>query len=362
MSTVFPPSRSELLRELASMLLDDHIEGRWPLPSPGYTDDGRHRPLGSTTSFDRSHRRPYGFRAPAEWLAFGVLTSGTARHLDTDDVAAIDVRVVYFLDRRGLEVSLAKAGDGAAPMLVDVIGPPTVIGRVPDTCRRVLGLPTPPPDRDPQLLWALDWLDRVLIEVLGRDLDSAPLDWPAIEQLYRGRPSNVARGRSFDASGAAGQLDLGPLTRTMPSGWTTACSVRQASRRTSMCAMSSPIWPSCYPAKHGTSSWPGCTSITSCDCQLPLTASTVSGADSFVVVGDGLRRVCLCFGLCLGNIAVGHHRFERCFEGRAEPEVITDERSSPADGRFRRGQLVERNFEAGSLGPELLHLGRLGRR
>ena len=28
-------------------------------------------------------------------------------------------------------------------------------GRVPDTCRRVLGLPTSPPDADPQVLWGL---------------------------------------------------------------------------------------------------------------------------------------------------------------------------------------------------------------
>ena len=212
MSTVLPPSRSELLRELASMLLDDQIEGTLAAALAGYTDDGvidlSVRPLPSIDPIGAL----YGFRAPDEWLAFGVVTSGTAHHLDTDDVVPIDVRVVYFLDRRGLEVSLAKTGDGAAPVLVDVIGPPTVIGRVPDTCRRVLGLPTPPPDRDPQLLWALDWLDRVLLEVLGRDLDAAPLDWPAIERLYRGRPSNIAPWSILRRECAAGQLDLGPLS------------------------------------------------------------------------------------------------------------------------------------------------------
>ena len=212
MSTVSPPSRSELLRELASMLLDDQLDGTLAVALAGYSDDGvidlSVRPLPSIDPIGAL----YGFRAPAEWIAFGVVTSGTAQHLDNDDVGPFDVRVVYFLDRRGLEVSLAKADDGRAPVLVDVIGPPTVVGRVPDTCRRVLGLPTSPPDRDPQLLWALDWLDRILTKVLDRDLDSSPLGWPEIEQLHRGCPSASAPWSILRRQCAAGLLDLGTLS------------------------------------------------------------------------------------------------------------------------------------------------------
>jgi len=211
MSTVFPPSRSELLRELASMLLDDQIEGTLAVALADYTDDGvidlSVRPLPSIDPIGAL----YGFRAPAEWLAFGVVTSGTARHLDDHDVSPIDVRVAHFLDRGGVEVSIATNGNGAAPVLVDLCGPPTVSGRVPDACRRVLGLPTSPPGQDPQLLWALDWLDRILAEVLGRDLDSPPLAWPAIERLYRGRPSDSAPWSILRRECASGQLGLDML-------------------------------------------------------------------------------------------------------------------------------------------------------
>ena len=70
------------------------------------------------------------------------------------------------------------------------------------------GLPTPPPDQDPQLLWALDWLDRILTEVLVRDLDAPPLAWPAIERLYRGRPSDSAPWSILRRECVAGQLGL----------------------------------------------------------------------------------------------------------------------------------------------------------
>ena len=208
MSTVSPPSRSELLRELASMLLDDQIDGTLAVALAGYSDDGvidlSVKPLPSIDPITSL----YGFRAPPEWLAFGVVTSGTARHLDDRDAAPLDVRVAHFLDRRGIEVSLAKTAIGEAPVVVDLCGPPTVTGRVPDACRRVLGLPTAPPDHDPQVLWAVDWLDRILAMLLDRDLDSKPPAWPAIEQLYRGRPSDSAPWSILRRECAAGHLPL----------------------------------------------------------------------------------------------------------------------------------------------------------
>ena len=211
MSTVSPPSRSELLRELASLLLDDEIDGTLAVALADYTDDGPFdlsvRALPSTDPISAL----FGFRAPDEWVAFGVVTSGTARHLDADDLAPIPVRVAHLLDRRGVEVSLAKTGDGASPMLFDRCGPSTSIGRVPDTCRRVLGLATSPPDTDPQLLWALDWLDRVLAEVLGRDLGSPPPAWTQIHHLHRGRSSISAPWSIVRRECAAGQLEIGRL-------------------------------------------------------------------------------------------------------------------------------------------------------
>ncbi|MEO5839952.1 MAG: hypothetical protein ABIQ73_27625 [Acidimicrobiales bacterium] len=208
MSTVSPPSRAALLRELAAMFLDDQIDGTLAVALANYADDGyidlSVRPLPSIDPVGAL----YGFRAPDDWVAFGIVTSGAAHHLDDDDAAPFDVRVVYFLDRRGLEVSLAKAGRNGTPVVVDVIGPPSVLGRVPDACRRVLGLPTAPPDRDPQLLWAIDWLDRILTAVLDRELDAPPLPWSTIEQLHRGRPSDSAPWSILRRECAAGELDL----------------------------------------------------------------------------------------------------------------------------------------------------------
>ena len=64
MSTVSPPSRSELLRELASMLLDDQIEGTLAVALAGYTDDGvidlSVRPLPSIDPISAL----YGFQCP----------------------------------------------------------------------------------------------------------------------------------------------------------------------------------------------------------------------------------------------------------------------------------------------------------
>lgn len=212
MSTLSPPPRSELLRELASMLLDDDIDGPLAVALADYTDHGPFDLSVRALPADDPIGSLFGLRAPDEWVAFGVVTVGTARHLDALDSPPMRVRVVHLLDRRGLEVSLAKTDGAAAPLLVDLCGAPTSLGRVPDTCRRVLGLPTPQPETNPQLLWALDWLDRVLAAVIGRDLDSPALAWPAIHQMHRGRSSIAAPWSILRRECAAGQLDIGDVS------------------------------------------------------------------------------------------------------------------------------------------------------
>jgi hypothetical protein len=126
------------------------------------------------------------------------------------------VRVVYLLDRCGAEMSMARDvraadGDGARPTVVDLCGPPEACGRVPDTCRRVLGLPTPPATIDPTVMWSIDWLDRVLVEVLRRDLDAPPLTWPAVERLYRGRDRDAAPWAILRRECACGLLAIGGI-------------------------------------------------------------------------------------------------------------------------------------------------------
>jgi hypothetical protein len=220
MSTELPSSRLELLHALASILLDDQIEGTFAF---ALSDDANEPGAFNLFLRELAANDPigslYGFRAPPEWDAFGVVTSGTARPVGVgDDRPPRAVRVVYLLDRRGDEVSMAKdASDtndrhAARPMLVDLCGPPETCGRVPDTCRRVLGLPTPPPSFDPASFWSIDWLDRVLTEVLRRDLDAPRLSWSAVERLHRGRSSDVAPWAILRRECASGQLAIGGLS------------------------------------------------------------------------------------------------------------------------------------------------------
>jgi hypothetical protein len=211
MSTFSPPPRSELVHELAAMLLDDQIDGPLAVALAAYSHDGHIDlsvralpevdPIGSL----------FGFHAPDDWLAFGVVTGGTARHFDAADGEPMHVRMSYLLDRHGFEASVART-DRSSPPLVDVCGEPITLGRIPDTCRRVLGIPTAPPDADPQLLWGLDWLDAILSSAVGRDLGSAPLAWSQIRKLHRGRASHSAPWSILRRECAAGHLDIGELS------------------------------------------------------------------------------------------------------------------------------------------------------
>ena len=213
MSTELPPSRPELLRALASILLDDQIDDTLAV---ALTDD-----CAEAAAFDLFVRAlpstdPIGslycFRAPDDWDAFGVVTSGTAHTVDRPDEPPRRVRVAHLVDRDGVEVSMAKPEDATAPMIVDLCGAPDTAGRVPDTCRRVLGLPTRPPMADPTTLFTVDWLDRVLAEVLRRDLGAPPLSWHAVDRLHRGRNADVAPWSIVRRECAAGQLAIAGVT------------------------------------------------------------------------------------------------------------------------------------------------------
>jgi hypothetical protein len=121
-----------------------------------------------------------GFVAPPDWWAFGVLSTGTVRHLDrpTDDGLPGRV-IVHLVARSGVAVSLV-GGTGTAPIELGVDQP--IIGRLADACRRVLGLPTPPPPGDSRLLFALQWLDRVSVEAFLRVDDR--LSWSEVARMH----------------------------------------------------------------------------------------------------------------------------------------------------------------------------------
>lgn len=95
-----------------------------------------------------------GLVAPDPWQVFGLRVQGTAHRLD--DGLRRRTTSTFAVDRHGGEAAVVRDGDrGIEPG-------PGAVGTIPDLCRRVLGLPTPPPPARPRLLFALAWLDRVL--------------------------------------------------------------------------------------------------------------------------------------------------------------------------------------------------------
>ena len=97
-----------------------------------------------------------GFTAPDDWTVVGLRTTGTARHLDQPARAPQRIASTFLVDRHGREASVLRFDDEV------VDDPGRATGTIPDTCRRVLGLPTDPPPPSTELLWSTIWVDRIL--------------------------------------------------------------------------------------------------------------------------------------------------------------------------------------------------------
>jgi hypothetical protein len=108
-----------------------------------------------------------GFRSPADWQAFGVVATGRARHLGQPS-SLQPVTVAVVAERGGATVDALRTSMGVS---TSVNGGE---GRVPDACRRVLGLATAPPAIAPSAVFLLDWVDRALAAVLDADLGDPP--------------------------------------------------------------------------------------------------------------------------------------------------------------------------------------------
>ena len=129
-----------------------------------------------------------GYTAPADWSAFGIVTRGRSRPLIDDgphpradpDEPPSPVRIALVVDRSGWAASGLRTLDG--PFIVRADGG-DVIGRVPDACRRVLGLGTPPPDDPVEHFFALLWLDHVLAAAAARP---GRLTWAEAVDLHFG--------------------------------------------------------------------------------------------------------------------------------------------------------------------------------
>jgi hypothetical protein len=131
------------------------------------------RPLGPHDLVDELA----GYRAPASWVAFGILAAATAYPVDDLAIPTADlgptgraVNVCHLVDRDGRAVSRVEpCTPDAGPALE-----PQGEGRVPDACRRVLGLRTDPAEESTGLYWVLELFERVLQTALAADLGDPP--------------------------------------------------------------------------------------------------------------------------------------------------------------------------------------------
>lgn len=128
-----------------------------------------------------------GLAAPASVLRRG------------EDTPARSAGVVHLVTIDGISVTTVREESGA----IITFGPDTApqSGRVPDACRRVLGLPTPPPDSSltPFVLGA--WL-----EVLRPSVDEGDLDWPALVARHPAAAALGDRATPVDVAAATREL------------------------------------------------------------------------------------------------------------------------------------------------------------
>jgi len=124
-----------------------------------------------------------GFNAPRGWWAFGIVGSAQLHALEADaPPGGGRGQMVHLVARSGLSVTGLATVDGRAELVP--AGREPVEGRIPDLCRRVLGLATPPPERDSGELFATWWLEAVVH--LALDPATSPPTWPQIVDRYPG--------------------------------------------------------------------------------------------------------------------------------------------------------------------------------
>lgn len=145
-----------------------------------------------------------GLEAESDWEGVGLATDGTAWSTDpAGDTEPTRVRVLHVVDRAGASSSRVRPLDGEGP----VLRPATPEGHVDDACRRILGLPTPPPPCSPAAWVAGSWLERILLATLRHP--ARVWDWPALARCHpasgRARPPSrrqlIQAGRRVEAVG-----------------------------------------------------------------------------------------------------------------------------------------------------------------
>ncbi len=121
-----------------------------------------------------------GFDAPHDWRAIGVCAPSTTLVVDDPRTTPAPGAIVHLLDRGGRAVTVNSIGAD-----VMQIGPRDAPqeGRVPDVCRRALGLGTAPPPPDMGMLVIDAWLGAIA----RRALAEPGLTWAACVALHPGR-------------------------------------------------------------------------------------------------------------------------------------------------------------------------------
>ena len=118
-----------------------------------------------------------GTVAEPDWLIVGIRAAATAQRVDQASTDRTGCTIVHLVDRRGSSLTRLTLPDGG-PLL---FGPDEQhrAGRIPDACRRILTLATPPPPGDMVEFVVDAWLTLVL----RRALLEPGLDWPEVVRL-----------------------------------------------------------------------------------------------------------------------------------------------------------------------------------
>lgn len=122
-----------------------------------------------------------GFIAPTDWDAIGLISAGRLRRLEACAAPPERVLSAVLLQRDEAVASAVGPVGGPVQLLDD---PPS--GLVPDVLRRVLQLPTSPPDCTTTTLVELTWLDRIATGLLQRHSRGRSWRWLADRHPLRG--------------------------------------------------------------------------------------------------------------------------------------------------------------------------------
>jgi hypothetical protein len=170
------------------------------------------------------------FTAPPEWFAVGVLTGGWAH---APGVEPVRVRITTLLCRDGTELSAVRNGDELSFM--EERG----FGNVPETLRRVLGLPTDPPD-----VTIVEWMAKCWLMVIAkqarRGKRSPKLSWSEAATLCPTLDADEMMAMSWerfrqlaacDGSQEAAWMDAGMFARWQVHGHPPVAELLERARR-----------------------------------------------------------------------------------------------------------------------------------